>query len=319
MKKNICVLGGTGFVGQHLCEKLVRAGWQVSVLTRRRSHARDIMLLPGLTVLDIDVHDEAALRRAVAGHDAVVNLVAILHGSQADFERAHVALPRSLAQACQSAGVKQLVHVSALGADAEQPQSAPSMYLRSKGAGEAVLIEAAGGMGTGLGAQGGFDLSILRPSVIFGAGDRFLTLFAKLQQFMPVMLLAGSGARFQPVWVEDVALALVALLEGKSAEPSPRTLEACGPDVYTLGELVRLSGQLAGLCGGYGRWVVPLPMWAGRLQAAMLSLLPGQPLMSADNLDSMQVDNVSGGKLPGLSSLAIRAAGLEGIARDYLR
>jgi uncharacterized protein YbjT (DUF2867 family) len=319
MKKNVCVLGGTGFVGLHLCEKLVRAGWQVTVATRRRSQAREVMVLPGLTVQEVDVHDEAALSQLLAGHDAVVNLVAILHGSQADFEHVHVALPKKLAHACVHQGVSRVVHVSALGADALQPQNAPSMYLRSKGEGEAVLLQAAQGLGAGEDARAGFDVSIVRPSVIFGAGDRFLTLFAKLQQFMPVMLLAGSGARFQPVWVQDVATALVALLEGYSAEPSPRTLEACGPSVYTLGELVRLSGQLAGLCGGYGRWVLPLPLWAGRLQAAMLSLLPGPPLMSADNLDSMRVDNVASGRLPGLQSLGIRPGALPGIARDYLR
>lgn len=317
--KKVVVLGGTGFVGLHLCEKLVRAGWQVTVPTRRRSHAREIMLLPGLTVLELDIHDEAALREAVRGHDAVVNLVAILHGTQAAFEHVHVALPKKLAQVCVHEGVARVVHVSALGADALQPERAPSMYLRSKGEGEAVLMQAAQGLGAGEDALASFDLSILRPSVIFGAGDRFLNLFARLQRIMPVMPLAGAGARFQPVWVEDVAAAVVALLEGRSSEASPRTLEACGPQVFTLAQLVRLAGQASGVCGGRGSLVLPIPLWAGQLQAACLALVPGEPMLSADNLDSMRVDNVSTGQAADLQSLGIKAAALPPIARDYLR
>jgi NADH dehydrogenase len=318
--KKILVLGGTGFVGAHVCEKLVRQGWQVTVPTRRRVNARDVIPLPGLTVLELDVHDEAALTRAVAGHDAVVNLVAILHGTEAAFEKIHVALPQKLARACLATGVGQVVHISALGADASAPQNAPSMYLRSKSQGEAVLIQAAQGGGAGAGAQVGFDLTILRPSVIFGAGDKFLNLFAKLQKMLPFMPLAGAQARFQPVWVEDVASAVLRCLglpAGLQA-PSPRVLELCGPQVFTLKELVQLSAQLSGVRGGQGRPVIGLPMWLGRLQAGLMALKPGEPLMSADNLDSMQVDNVATGKLPGLADLGITPGALKPIAQDYL-
>ena len=316
--KKILVLGGTGFVGAHVCEKLVREGWQVTLPTRRRSNADHVMHLPGLTVLELDVHDEAALTRAAAGHDAVVNLVAILHGTQAVFDKVHVALPQKIARACVAAGVGQVVHVSALGADSLQPLRAPSMYLRTKGEGEAVLMQAAMGGGAGAAAHTGFDLSILRPSVIFGAEDKFINLFAKLQKLMPVMLLAGAAARFQPVWVQDVAVAVVRCLAGASAHPSPRIIEAAGPDVFTLKELVQLSAQLSGVAGGYGRPVVSLPAWAGRLQATLLGLAPGEPMMSLDNLDSMKVDNVATGKLPGLASLGITASALKPIAQDYL-
>jgi len=318
--KKILVLGGTGFVGAHVCEKLVSEGWQVTVPTRRRNNARDVMPLPGLTVLELDVHDEAALTRAVAGHDAVVNLVAILHGSAAAFEKVHVALPQKLARACLTAGIGQVVHISALGANASAPQAAPSMYLRSKSQGEVVLMQAAQGSGAGASAQAGFDLTVLRPSVIFGAGDKFLNLFAKLQTVLPVMPLAGADARFQPVWVQDVASAVVCCLRlpGGLNLPQLRVLELCGPQVYTLKELVQLSAQLSGVRGGRGRPVIALPMWMGRLQAGLMSLKPGEPLMSADNLDSMQVDNVATGKLPGLVDLGITPAALEPIARDYL-
>ncbi|BCO28093.1 hypothetical protein MIZ03_2989 [Rhodoferax lithotrophicus] len=317
--KKILILGGTGFVGAHVCEKLIREGWQVTVPTRRRSNATQVQHLPGLTVQEFSVHDEAALTAAVAGHDAVVNLVAILHGDQATFEHVHVALPKKLARACLAAGVNQVVHVSALGADSLQPTKAPSMYLRTKGEGEAVLLQAAVGGSAGAAADKGFDLSILRPSVIFGAEDHFLNLFARLQRVFPVMPLAGAAARFQPVWVEDVAAAVVACLKGVHTQPSPRIIELAGPQVYTLKELVQLSARLSGVSGGWGRSVLALPTWIGRIQATLMGLMPGEPLMSLDNLDSMKVDNVASGKWPGLASLGIKAAALIPIAQTYLK
>ena len=312
--KNIFVLGGSGFVGAHVCEKLVRQGWHVTVPTRRRSNARNVQPLPFVTVLDLDVHDEAALTQAMAGHDAVVNLVAILHGTPEAFQKVHVDLPQKIARACVASGVKQLVHVSALGVNGPQPEAAPSNYLRSKGQGEAVLVQAAG---EGVGAA--FGLTILRPSVIFGAEDQFLNLFAKLQKVFPVMPLAGSHARFQPVWVQDVALAVVRSLERNNASgPTPCVVEVCGPDIFTLKQLVQLSAQLAGVNEGRGRPVISLPLWMGRMQALMLELAPGPTLMSRDNLDSMRTDNVATGLLPGLESLGIKAAALRPIAAEYL-
>jgi len=296
----ILILGGTGFVGSVLCEKLVRqtggAGASILVPTRRIGRGRHLQLLPTVEVVEADLHDDAQLLRLVAGRDAVVNLVAILHGSEADFQRAHVALPRRLADACAAAGVHRVVHVSALGADA----AAPSRYLRSKAAGEAALL------------QTGLDLTLLRPSVIFGAGDRFMNLFARLQSLFPVMPLAGGKARFQPVWVDDVAEAIVRSLD--RPESAGWTLECAGPTVYTLADLV----QLAGLWSGHGRPVLPLPDALGRLQAGLMELLPGEPLMSRDNIDSMQVPNVASGRLPGLERLGIVASSLESIEPGVL-
>ncbi len=319
--KNVFVLGGSGFVGAHVCEKLVRQGYTVTVPTRRRSNAQGIQHLPQLTVLEMDVHNEAALQRAVAGHDAVVNLVAILHGSKTAFHKAHVELPQKLARACVSAGVKQVVHVSALGADAKQPDSAPSMYLCSKGQGEAALMQAAKGGTDGEddGAGAGFTLTVLRPSVIFGAEDKFLNLFAKLQKVFPLMPLAGAHAKFQPVWVQDVAAAVVCSLQDRAAAlQTPRLVELCGPDVYTLKELVQMAGRFGGANAGRGRPVLPLPRWVGYLQALCMECLPGAPLMSRDNLDSMKVDNVHPLGMPGLQSLGITPAALQPIAQQYL-
>lgn len=301
----VLLLGGTGFVGRHVCEKLARLDWQITVPTRRTSQAQHLQHLPRLEVVAADVHDEAALAQLVRGHDAVVNLVAILHGTAAAFERTHVELPAKLARACLANGVPRLVHVSALGAEPTAADTAPSLYLRSKSRGEAVLQAA---------ARDGLQLTVLRPSVIFGAGDRFLNLFARLQRVFPVMPLAGAQARFQPVWVEDVAQAIVHCLRDPAT--IGQTYEACGPDIFTLKQLVQLAGRYSGL--RHARPVIPLPMALGRLQAGLMEWLPGQPLMSRDNLDSLRIDNVASGRLPGLAALGITPAALGAIAPGYL-
>ncbi len=301
--KRVVLLGGTGFVGRHVCEHLARLGWAMTVPTRRASNASHVQHLPGLTVLQADVHDEATLRQLLAGHDAVLNLVAILHGNEAAFQRAHVELPEKIARACLTTGVKRLVHISALGAEPAAADTAPSRYLRSKSRGEATLQQAA--------AQG-LQLTVLHPSVIFGADDHFLNLFAALQRVFPVMPLAGAHARFQPVWVEDVAQAVAhCLQDGRTVG---QTFELCGPGVYTLKELVRLAGRAAGV----PRPVIPLPLAIGRLQALLMEWGPGQPLMSRDNLDSMKSDNVATGRVPGLAALGITPTGPAAVAPAYL-
>jgi NADH dehydrogenase len=291
-------LGGTGFVGRAVCERLFRRSptGAIVVPTRRAMHANAVRALPTADVRMADVHDDAALASVLTGCDAVINLIAILHGSAAAFEHVHVTLPRRLAAACATSGIRRVLHVSALGVG----EHAPSNYLRSKAAGEAVLRAAA------------LDLTVLRPSVIFGAEDRFLNLFAKLQAVAPVMPLAGGQARFQPVWVEDVAEAIVCCLD--APHTVGQTIECAGPDVYTLAELVRLAGRWS----GHERPVLPLPMAAGRLQALLMEWLPGEPLMSRDNLESMKVPNIAGGSLPGLASLGIAPASLVQVAPGYL-
>lgn len=292
---NVLILGGTGFVGRSVCEKLVErtggAGGCIRVPSRRPQRAQHIRTLPTIELLPADVHSEAELRRLVDGCDAVINLVAILHGSEADFQRVHVDLPRKLVAACQASGLKRIVHVSALGA----ASNAPSMYLRSKAAGEAVLRAA------------GLELTVLRPSVIFGEHDRFLNLFARLQAVAPVMPLAGAAASFQPVWVEDVASAIAACLDDPSS--IGQTVECGGPTVYSLEQLVRFAGR----CAGHERPVIPLPDAVARLQAWVMGWLPGEPLMSTDNLDSMRAPNVLHGDAPGLEALGIRPASIEAV------
>lgn len=306
MNDNILILGGTGFVGRSVCGLLVdRSGGasaQVVVPSRLPSRAKHLQLLPTVRLVEADVHDEAQLTGLLRGRDAVINLVAILHGSEAAFQRAHVELPTKLARACASAGVRRVVHVSALGVGTD----APSHYLRSKTAGEAVLQKAANS------GTGGLALTMLRPSVIFGEHDRFLNLFASLQSVFPFMPLAGADARFQPVWVQDVASAIVDCLDDDST--IGEVIECAGPEIFTLKQLVAYAGR----CAGHARPVIGLPESLGKLQAAAMEMLPGAPLMSRDNLDSMHTPNIASGRLPGLERLGITAAAVASVAPGYL-
>lgn len=301
MTVSVLVLGGSGFVGRALCEQLTRhfgADVRITVPTRRLPHARDLQSLPGVTVLQADVmRDLAAL---VPGHDAVVNLVAILQGSAAAFEQVHVELPRRIASAMAAAGVRRLVHVSALGV----AEHAPSRYLRSKAAGEAVLQVAV--------QTHGLELTLVRPSLVFGDGDRSVNMFARLQRIFPLMPLGGAQARLQPVWVQDLARALVQTLLRREAVG--QIYEIAGPRELTLGQLVHMAGRVA----GHERPVLPLPHAIASLQALAMECLPGEPLLSRDNLASLSVPNVPGGQLPGLAELGIAPASLEAVLPGYL-
>ena len=276
----VLVLGGTGFIGSRLVAQLAGQGRSIVLPTRRAINGRHLVMLPGVEVVEADIHDEARLAQLVRGVDAVINLVGVLHSSRGKsgtaygpaFERAHVELPRKVAAACAQAGVRRSLHMSALGASS----SGPSMYLRSKAAGEAAAL-----------SQPSVAVTIFRPSVVFGEGDSFLNLFATLQKYLPVVALGGADARFQPVYVEDVVRAFVDALENQSA--IGRIIELVGPRVYTLRELVRLAGRYS----GHPRPVFGLPSGLARMQAWFLEHAPGGPLMSRDNLDSMRTDNVA--------------------------
>ena len=293
--QKVLILGGSGFIGHHVCEALERAGLQITVPTRRLP-ARSVQMLPRVSVVRSDVHDADQLSALVHGHDAVINLVAILHGNQAQFDHVHVQLPRLLAQACVAQGVRRLVHMSALGVDV----NGPSMYLRSKAQGDAVLQDMA--------SRHGLELTLLQPSVVFGADDHFINVFAQLQALAPVVPLASAQATFQPVWVQDVAQALAhALLLPTS---HGKRYELVGPEVFTLAQLVRLAGEWS----GHPRPIWPLPDALAQAQAWVMEHLPGPTLMSRDNLASMQTPNVSSGTCPGLSELGVpRAAHISSV------
>lgn len=293
---SVCILGGSGFVGRAVADELAARGTRIRVVTRRRQGAMHLTVLPTAEVVVADIHDAAALRSAFENMDAVVNLVGILHEAGAQtFQSCHVELPRKVAEACKASGVLQLLHMSALGAS----DKGPSEYLRSKALGESALREAAGTL----------PCTVLRPAVIFGEGDRFLNLFATLSRWLAVIPLAGAQARFQPIWVEDVARCFA------SALGDPRTFgqayDLGGPRTYTLGELVRYVVQTL----GHRRAVVALPSSLANLQAMLLELLPGK-LMTRDNLASMSVDNVCSTEFPAV--FGFRPAPLEAIVPQYL-
>jgi NADH dehydrogenase len=295
----ICVLGGSGFVGRHLVEKLVERGVFVVVPSRRRERAKHLITLPTVDVVQADVHDPAALAQLVARCDAVINLVGILHGRRgepygSDFARVHVELPKRAIAACLAAGVPRFVHVSALKAAPD----APSEYLRSKADGEGAIVAARGGIGT----------TIFRPSVVFGPEDRFLNLFAELQRVLPIVFLGSPDAKFQPVYVGDVARAIVTSLDDPDA--AGRAYDLAGPKVYTLRELVEYAGELA----GHPRPIIALGPRLSYLQAWAMEFAPVR-LLSRDNVASMKVDSVSAEPLP----YGLTATPLDAVAPVYLQ
>lgn len=298
--RRIGMLGGTGFVGRRLIARLAEAGHDIVVLTRRRERHRDLLVLPTARLVQGDVHDAEFLRQQLAGRDTVINLVGILNEpgrSGQGFARAHVQLPATIVAACRQAGVTRLLHMSALHA----APKAPSHYLRTKAKGEDAVHRA-----------GGPELHVtsFRPSVIFGPGDGFLNRFATLLRFMPgVFPLACPGARFQPVYVEDVVQAFVKSLDNHKTFGNRHDL--CGPKVYTLREIVEYVAQLT----GKRVRVVGLSDSLSYLQAAVLEFAPGKPF-SLDNYRSLQIDSVCEKGFPEVFGIA--PTSLEEIAPGYL-
>ncbi len=294
----VLVIGGSGFLGRYIVSRLSARGDSVLVPTRKWERAKQLAVLPTVDVIESDVHNPAALTALMAGQDAVINLVGILKGGEGQpygpgFARAHVELPRKIGAAARAAKLSAVLHVSALKASAD----APSGYLRSKAAGEAAL-------------RGEFaSAAIFRPSVIFGAGDSFLSLFAGLLRRAPLVPLACPEARFQPVWAGDVADAMVATLA--RAEHRAATYELCGPKVYSLRELVSYAGETAGC----RRPIVGLSPGLSYLQAWAMEWLPGGP-MTRDNVRSMSVASVCDGGC-GLP-FGMAPTPLEAVAPSYL-
>ena len=294
--KTIAVLGGTGFVGSCLVAKLNDQGYQVKVIARRRESAKHLILLPNVQVIECNIANTYGLKDAFKGCDAVINLIGILHesGKQA-FAAMHHQLPRRLAQLCEELAITRFVHMSALQAS----NNAPSQYLRSKAAGEAAISE----------FNKKLDITIFRPSVIFGCGDHFINLFANLVKFSPVIPLAMPDAKFQPIWVEDVAQAFVNALENTATYG--KIYELGGPQIYTLRELVQKVMTIL----GKQRPIIGLNDKLSMAQAYMMELMPIK-LMTRDNVRSMQVDSVCSTCIA--PELNVAPAALEVIVPDYL-
>jgi NADH dehydrogenase len=302
----VCVLGGTGFIGTEIVARLAAAGHDVKLLTRNPAQHRNLKVLPSVQMLRTDVHDEARLAQAFDGCDVVINLVGILNesslgrGSGAEFRKVHTELPQKVVRACRAAGVRRYLHMSGLRADS---QRGPSQYLYTKGAAEDYVREYS--------AAGPPEYVIFQPSVVFGPGDAFVNNFAGILKLTPgVLPLACADAKFAPVYVGDVAEAFIACLARHDV--ARRTFQLCGPDVATLGEIVRRTAQILGL----RRLVVPLPRAASRLPAAIMNFVPGKPF-STDNFLSATLDSVC--DCDGLGALGIERTPLWGTMEKYLR
>lgn len=315
----VTVFGGSGFIGRYVVQHLARTGAVVRVGVRRPEDGRVLQPLGAvgqIVNMRADVRDPASLRQAVEGADAVINLVGILYQpGRATFSAIHADGAANVAQAARDAGAKRLVQMSALGAD---PYSR-SNYARSKAAGEKAVLSAFP------------QATILRPSVVFGPEDRFFNLFANLARFSPALPVFGcppprftgggvlgfdiygdGGTRFQPVFVGDVADAVMTVLERR--ECGGRTYELGGPGVYSFKEIMELVLRHS----GRRRLLLPVPFWVARLMAAFLELAPGQPLLTRDQVTQLERDNVVGKKARGFRELGIVPRAAEIILPTYM-
>lgn len=293
----VCLIGGSGFVGRHLAARLDKAGYEVTVLTRRRERHRELLVLPNLTLIEANIFDNDALIQQLKGMDVAVNLVGILNERRrGDFQRVHVTLSRHIIDACRAAGVGRLLHMSALKADA---QNGPSQYLRSKGEAEAAALAATD-----------LHVTAFRPSVIFGPDDQFFNRFSRLLALSPgIFPLACANARFAPVYVEDVAEAFVRAINNPAT--FGQSYELCGPSTYSLRELVDYTAKLS----GHQRRIISLGDRLSWWQGLIMEQLPGKPF-SRDNFLSTRVNSLCKSSFPTL--FEIKPASIEAIVPGYL-
>jgi NADH dehydrogenase len=289
----VCVIGGSGFIGRQICGALAAQGYRVRVPTRDRERAKRLILLPTVDAVVADVHDPAALAGLVQGTDAVINLVGVLHGGSGNksFQAAHVELARKVVAACRSTNVRRLLHMSALNAATD----APSDYLRTKGEAENIV------------RASGLDATIFRPAVVFGPEDVFLNRFAALLKLGPMLVIPCPRARFQPVYVGDVAQAFVSALSRLDAYG--RSYDLCGPKIYTMRELIEFVARVTDV----RRLLINADQTLSVVMATVMEFLPGK-MMSRDNVRSMQVDCVCDSAFP----FGVTPGALEALAPMWL-
>ena len=296
----VSVFGGTGFLGRRLVRRLAGEGATLRIAVRSPERARSIVEaadLDRVTVFRADVRDQASVAAAVAGVDAVVNVVsAYVEKAGVTFESVHVQGAKTVAQQAAAAGVARLVLVSGIGADPESR----SLYIRARGRGELVV------------RQDFPSATIGRPSAMFGPGDALFGTLAEIVRLLPVVPLIGGGrTRLQPVYVEDVAEAIARMLADRGA--AGQTYELAGPGVYTLRELVGFALRLI----DKRRLLVPVPFAVAEIQARLFEFLPSPPLTTSQ-VDLLRTDNLASGALPGFRDLNIRPKAVEDIVPTYL-
>ena len=272
----VCVLGGSGFVGSELCNRLVARGYSVKVLTRNDGKCRHLKVLPSLSVIKISSYTANEIAANCTDCDVMVNLIGILnekgHNGK-EFHDIHVGITREALNACEQAGISRMLQMSALNADA----NGPSHYLRTKGKAENYLTTF---------SENSIDVTVFQPSVIFGEDDSFLNRFANLLKFVPLVFpLACADARFAPVYVGDVADKMVDSIDDENS--FGKTFELCGPNEYSLKELVQYTANIS----QHKCKVVSLPAFLSKLQATLFEYVPGKPF-SLDNYNSLKKDSI---------------------------
>lgn len=292
-------MGGTGFLGQTLAAHLIKLGYQVSIPTRQRESFRELLVLPGLQLVQANTHIEDDLKRALQGSDAVINLVGILNETRSatqKFETAHVDFTQRLLDACQAIGIQRFIQVSALKAE---PETSPSEYLRTKGQAEALVQKSK------------LNTTVFRPSVIFGPNDSFVNRFATLLKIpSPLFFVPVPNARFAPVYVNDVVEGIARSID--NPETYKKRYSCCGPKIYSMRELMQLiAGTL-----GVKRIIIGLNPFLSKFLAGFLGMMPGKPF-TKDNYYSMQVNNICENN--GLIKLGIKPVSLENVIPSYLQ
>ena len=300
----VTIFGGSGFLASHLVPRLAKAGHRIRLAVRRPQRAESLKVtgtIGQVTPISCTITDESDIARALEGADWAINLVGILFpsGKQQSFHSIHAEGPGRIAKAAKAAGVKQLVHVSALGADAQSP----SVYARTKALGEQALLSH-------------FPKAfILRPSVVFGPEDQFVNRFAKMMSLSPAVPLIGGQNSMQPVYGGDVAGAIIACLEGHatSAKKGPSIYELGGPETLTFQEILQNIRTWSGQSAGF----IPVPFPMAYALGRVLQWLPTPPL-TADQVILLQKDAVVSGNYPGLAELGISAMPMKQIVPFYL-
>ena len=299
-KSKICILGGTGFVGQQLAARLTSLGYRVLIPSRRPERHREVLVLPDTQLKRADIHNQAELKGLFSGVDIVINLVGILNEKGNDglgFHHAHVELTHKVIEACKQTGVHRLLHMSALNADT----NGPSHYLRSKGKAENEVLSAESEQ---------LHVTCFRPSVIFGPGDGLFNRFATLLRLSPfVFPLACAESLISPVYIGDIVDAYSSALENEDS--FGQAYDLCGPDRFSLRQIVEYTSQQLGMC----HLVIGLSPRMSRVQARMLEFIPGKPF-SRDNYASLQVDSVCSAN--DLDELGIHPTAVDSIVPGYL-
>ena len=298
--KTVSVIGGSGFIGRALVEKLARAGARINVLARNAVRSKNLKPMGNvgqITVMSGDALIDEDLNRAMSSADYVVNLIGIFHPSgKQNFENTQSELPKRISQFAKTLGIKKIIHLSAIGADLKSN----SCYQKTKAEGERNLLRHSS------------NSTILRPSIVFGPGDGFFDRFAKMAMIAPALPIIGGGkTRFQPVFVGDVADSILFCLN--NSQTDGQIYELGGPSIYSFTELLAYMLKVI----GKKRPLISIPVFAMQIPAAMFSMLPNPPI-TADQLRMLGKDNVVDDDVLDITSLGITPQPLEAHVPIYL-